>query len=205
MIFLQLSAAQGPDECMLATAKALHTLTREAHALSVTLEVVESEPGDWPGTLRSALVLLQGDGEAVLANAWCGTLQWICPSPWRKGPGRKNWFIGVQRFTPQHTFTDGEIRIETLRASGPGGQHVNKTESAVRATHVASGISVRVQSERSQHANRRLALQLIEWRLRQQHQQQTAALREQRHRGHQEVERGNPVRIFKGERFDPFG
>ena len=69
----------------------------------------------------------------------------------------------------------GEIRFETLRSSGPGGQHVNKTDSAVRAIHTASGISVKVQLERSQHANKRLARLLIAWKLEQQRQNESAA------------------------------
>ncbi|KAA8997731.1 peptide chain release factor H [Affinibrenneria salicis] len=203
MILIQLSAAQGPDECMLATAKALRRLMQEAKAINVELELVESEDGDRPGTLRSALVLLRGEQAETLADNWCGTLQWTCASPWRKGPGRKNWFIGVTRFTPQQTFSDGEIRFTTLKASGPGGQHVNKTESAVRATHVASGISVKVQSERSQHANRRLAAYLIAWQLQNRRQQREAQLRAQRRQFHHEVERGNPIRVFRGEGFEP--
>nr|WP_205990965.1 MULTISPECIES: peptide chain release factor-like protein [unclassified Pseudoalteromonas] len=56
---------------------------------------------------------------------------------------------------------DSEIRFQQCRASGAGGQHVNTTDSAVRATHVATGIAVRVESERSQHANKRLARVLL--------------------------------------------
>jgi peptide chain release factor len=95
----------------------------------------------------------------------------------------------------------GEIRFETLRASGPGGQHVNKTDSAVRATHVATGISVKAQSARSQHANKRLALLLIAQRLAQHAESTTGEQRAQRRLFHHGVERGNPVRTFKGERF----
>ena len=88
-----------------------------------------------------------------------------------------------------------------LRSSGPGGQHVNKTDSAVRATHLASGISVKVQSERSQHANKRLARLLIAWKLEQQQQENSAALKSQRRMFHHQIERGNPRRTFTGMAF----
>ncbi|MCG8707367.1 peptide chain release factor H [Brenneria sp. 4F2] len=203
MRLLQLSSAQGPDECMLATAKALRFLIGEAARHKVALDVVETEPGSRPGTLRSALVVLNGAGAEALADSWRGTIQWICASPWRKSPGRKNWFIGGTLFAspPQHQASD--IRFETLKASGPGGQHVNKTESAVRATHIASGISVKVQSERSQHANKRLAVYLIAWHLKKRERQSDADLRSRRRQSHAQIERGNPIRVFIGERFEP--
>ena len=70
-------------------------------------------------------------------------------------------------------------------------------------THLASGISVRVQSQRSQHANKRLALLLIGQRLAQQAEQVDSELRAERRLFHHRIERGNPRRVFRGERFEP--
>ena len=97
--------------------------------------------------------------------------------------------------------TEAGCYPDTLRSSGPGGQHVNKTDSAVRATHLASGISVKVQSERSQHANKRLARLLIAWKLEQQQQENNAVLKSQRRMFHHQIERGNPRRTFTGMAF----
>lgn len=201
MILLQLSSAQGPEECCLAVKKALDRLIKEAAQQDVALTLLETEPGRYPDTLRSALVSLDGSHAQALSERWCGTLQWICPSPYRPNHGRKNWFIGVGRFSVNEDAQSDEIRFETLRSSGPGGQHVNKTDSAVRATHLASGISVKVQSERSQHANKRLALLLIAWRLEQQRQNDNAAMKSQRRMFHHQIERGDPRRTFKGMAF----
>ncbi|HCB1502402.1 peptide chain release factor [Klebsiella oxytoca] len=198
MILLQLSSAQGPDECCLAVKMSLDRLMQEATELRVSLTLLESEPGRHPGTLRSALLSLDGDAAFALSESWCGTLQWIFPSPFRPNHGRKNWYVGVGRFSNDEQDRSGEIRFETLRSSGPGGQHVNKTDSAVRATHLASGISVKVQSERSQHANKRLARLLIAWKLEQQRQDDSAALKSERRMFHHQIERGNPVRTFSG-------
>nr|WP_288467005.1 peptide chain release factor H [uncultured Pseudomonas sp.] len=203
MILLQLSAAQGPDECALAVAKALPRLQAEADEIAVTLRVLEEEPGPRRGTLRSVLLALEGEQAERLAAEWTGSLQWTCPSPYRPGHARKNWFFGGARFAAPSEELAGEIRFETLRSSGPGGQHVNTTDSAVRATHLASGISVKVQSERSQHANKRLALLLIAQRLAVHAQAQADAARVQRRDAHLQVERGNPRRVFRGERFEP--
>ncbi|WP_454669763.1 peptide chain release factor H [Achromobacter kerstersii] len=202
MELLQLSAAHGPDECCLAVAKALGFLLREARTRSVCADVLESEAGSRPGTLRSVLLSLDGDGADALAAAWEGSIQWICPSPYRPGHLRKNWFIGASRCEAPATNLSGDIRFEATRASGPGGQHVNKTESAVRATHVATGISVKVQTERSQHANKRIAVLLIAHRLANREQDMRAAQRAQRRQFHHEVERGSPGRVFKGEGFE---
>lgn len=206
MMLLQLSAAQGPDECALAVAKALPRLRAEAAALEVSVEVIESEAGAVPQSWLSLLLLLDGPEAAALAARWSGTLLWICNSPLRPTHKRKNWFFGGHGFAPPAegaAADEAGIRIEAVRASGPGGQHVNKTASAVRATHLASGLSVKMQSERSQHANRRLAVALLRERLRQREAQQQERLRAQRRDAHLAVERGNPARVFRGEAFVP--
>ncbi|EHT07235.1 Peptide chain release factor 2 [Klebsiella pasteurii] len=198
MMLLQLSSAQGPDECCLAVKLSLDRLIKEAAEQRVSITLLESEPGRHSGTLRSALLSLDGDNAFALSERWCGTLQWIFPSPFRPHHGRKNWYVGVGRFSCDEQKQSEEIRFETLRASGPGGQHVNKTDSAVRATHLASGISVKVQSERSQHANKRLARLLIAWNLEQQRQSDGAVLKSERRMFHHQIERGNPLRTFSG-------
>ncbi|SDH51198.1 peptide chain release factor [Pseudomonas flavescens] len=203
MILLQLSAAQGPDECALAVAKAVFRLQDEAQARAVRVRVVDEEPGPRRGTLRSVLLALQGEQAHSLVERWTGSLQWICPSPYRPGHARKNWFFGGARFAAPAAQLASEIRFETLRSSGPGGQHVNTTDSAVRATHIASGISVKVQSERSQHANKRLAVLLIAQRLELQARAHADAVRAQRREAHLQIERGNPRQVFRGERFEP--
>lgn len=98
---------------------------------------------------------------------------------------------------------EGEIKFESLKSSGPGGQHVNKTESAIRATHLASGIVVKVQTERSQHANKRLAKLLIAHKLEQQQQNMQSEIKAQRRMFHHQITRGNPVRMFNGPDFTP--
>lgn len=90
-----------------------------------------------------------------------------------------------------------------MRASGAGGQHINKTESAVRATHLASGISVKIQTARSQHTNKKLAVLLLQYKLAQQKQQLYAKHKAERHQHHHQIARGNPTRIFIGQDFKP--
>lgn len=202
MILLQLSAAQGPDECALAVAKALQRLQSEAETLEVETRVIEEEAGPRRGTLLSVLLALEGEAAAALAEDWSGTLQWVCASPYRPNHGRKNWYFGGARFSAPPASLEGEVRFETLRSSGPGGQHVNTTESAVRATHTATGLSVKVQSERSQHANKRLALLLITHKLEERADQADSELRAERRLVHHQLQRGNPRRVFRGERFE---
>lgn len=203
MLLLQISAAQGPLECQLAVAKALHRLLGEAADYAVGAQLVEQEPGARAGTYRSVLLALDGERAEELARSWEGTVQWICPSPFRPNHGRQNWFIGVACFAVPSVMNEGEIRFETMRSSGPGGQHVNTTDSAVRATHLATGISVKVQSERSQHANKRLAVLLISRQLAQRAEQAREAQRADRRMAHHQVARGDPVKIFRGEHFKP--
>lgn len=202
MILLQLSASQGLDECALAVAKALRRLLQEAEQYQVDIEEIERVAGARAGTLNSVLLALDGEQALILAQRWVGSIQWICPSPYRPKHARKNWFIGGQLCAEPNAVTLGEIRYEACRASGPGGQHVNKTDSAIRATHSASGISVKVQSERSQHANKRLATLLIANKLAEQTQLALQQNRAQRRLQHHTVERGNPVRVFKGDGFE---
>ena len=207
MILLQLTANTGPEECCLAVRKALAQLLRECDGALVSAELLEQVPSEVPGNFRSVLLALEGAQALALASRWSGSVQWSCPSPYRSGHKRKNWFIGVEVFetdAPGATtepIDDKDLRFETLRASGPGGQHVNKTDSAVRATHVPTGLSVRVQTERSQHANKRLARALLAHKLAERADAAASAARNLRWRLHHGVERGNATRAFRGEGF----
>lgn len=202
MICLQLSANTGPAECCLGVKHALQRLMEEAQAAGVNVTVMEQTPGPVAGTVRSVSLNLEGSGAQMLAQQWNGAILWVCDSPYRKQHKRKNWFLGGALLTVPEVLQDGgEIRYDATRASGPGGQHVNKTDSAIRATHVASGISVKVQSERSQHANKRLAAQLIAIKLAGLASAEEDRLRDERHMQHKRAERGNAQRIFAGPAF----
>ncbi|EKT61614.1 peptide chain release factor H [Providencia sneebia] len=198
-MLLQFSSAQGPEECCIAVKKALAHFLDEAKKHDVTIDLLESVPSTHG--LKSALISLEGAQADILARAWSGTLQWQSQSPIRPQHKRKNWFLSVTHFTPNETPEDNEIKFEFIKSQGPGGQHVNKTCSAVRATHVATGISVKVQSERSQHANKKLAKQLIFWHLNEYQMQQAHALDKQLHNAHNQIERGNAIKIFSGKEF----
>lgn len=209
MILLQLTANTGREECCLAVRKALQVVLCECASANVKVDVMEEVAGDRPGNLRSALLLLDGEAAEAIALRWRGSVQWSCPSPYRPGHKRKNWFIGAEVFEPDAlhtvaTLQDKDLHFETLRASGPGGQHVNKTDSAVRATHIPTGLSVKVQTERSQHANKRLARALLAHKLTHAAAEDAKATRTQRWLQHYGVERGNAGRTFKGESFKEF-
>ena len=132
------------------------------------------------------------------ASAWNGTVQLTARSPFRPEHKRKNWFVGIDAIEPvdETCFRAQDVRWETMRASGPGGQHVNRTESAVRVTHVPTGLQATAMEERSQHRNRRLALARLAKRLAEMNAQRQDDVREKRWRAHQDLQRGNPVRII---------
>jgi peptide chain release factor len=88
-----------------------------------------------------------------------------------------------------------------MRSSGPGGQHVNRTESAVRITHVPTGIVAVAREERSQHRNRSLALARLAAALTGREREADRAAERERWSRHDALERGNPIRVYVGERF----
>ena len=151
------------------------------------------------GTAASALLTIKGANLDAFLNNWQGTIQWIARSPFRPSHKRKNWFVGIETLEPveETHFNPTDVKWETMRASGPGGQHVNRTESAVRVTHLPTGIAVHAAEERSQHRNRKLALARLAQKLADINTGQQDVARTQRWRTHQELERGNPVRTFR--------
>lgn len=204
MIRLLITSGRGPAECRIAVAKAMAALTLEAEANGLDIDWVEGPNPDGHGP-ASAIAVIHGDAADALARPWLGTIQWVAQSPVRPHHKRKNWFIGVEMLPAMPVapkpLAASDVRLETFRAGGPGGQHQNKTDSAVRAVHVASGLAVVAREERSQHRNRQLALERLAALLKL--GAELAALTDRRdaQAAHDSLERGRPVKRFKGEAF----
>lgn len=204
-IFLSISAGNGPEECAHAASLTVRVLLQEIQNLTdkdIKAEVIESEPANIKGNVRSALIAVEGLDTESLCQSWIGIVQWIWQSTYRPHHRRKNWFVSVKPyFTPENDngFSLSDVRFETARAGGPGGQHVNKTETAVRAVHIPTGKSAFARGERSQLMNKKLAIaRLISVFAEEKtakEQQSRSALRH----SHWELERGNPVRVYDGE------
>ena len=195
MSIVQISAALGPAECELAVKYTLQEMQKQAKAQKIQLDIIENNKTQHG---YSSLLLNIADDAQTWINTWLGTIQWTFQSPIRPNHKRKNWFVGITQFeTPQQLPSDDTILFQACRASGAGGQHINTTDSAIHATHIASGISVKVMSERSQHANKRLAKELIALKLQQQLENNHANHKQTQHLQHALIERGNAVKSFK--------
>ncbi|MEG0922081.1 MAG: peptide chain release factor H [Comamonas sp.] len=196
MLLMQLTAAHGPLECERAVALTLQALLHACERDGIALEVLEDNAT--PHGHKSLLLRATNAQASMWFAEWFGSIQWVFTSPYRPHHKRKNWFVALQRCSvPAQLPDDGDIVFTACRASGKGGQHVNTTDSAVHATHVASGIAIKVMAERSQHANKRLARELIAIKLAQLNANQADDARRQRTQQHWAVERGKPVKVFR--------
>ncbi len=203
MIRLMISAGRGPAECRLAVSGLAAELTREARDQGLGVTVLDLEEA--PHGPSSIVLGIAGRNEKAFAASWQGTAQWICKSPLRPNSRRKNWFVSATVLPDTEKTSldiqEGDLKWETCRSSGAGGQHVNRTESAVRLVHLPSGLAIRCESERSQHRNRAIALQRLKFAL------ATARAAEERQsdqdqwQEHNVLQRGCAARTYEGPKF----
>jgi peptide chain release factor len=198
-IYLQITSGRGPIECCRVVFLVLQEILRQATEQGVTTEILYCEQGTVRDTLFSVTLSMEGEGYEELANQWKGTIQWIAQSPYRPHHKRKNWFVGINTFVlpPQNSIAEKEIIYQTLRAPGPGGQHVNKVESAVRATHIPTGISVIADERRSQLQNKKLATERLLVKLETLHLEQVSQVEQVIWNNHNQLQRGNPVKVIQ--------
>lgn len=200
---VQLTAGRGPAECCWVVAKVLKVFLEECKAKGISYEILYREPGQENGTQQSATIRITGFKTNEFLATWLGTIQWIGTSSFRKYHKRKNWFIGMfQLELPSEIKIDmKQVKFQAMRSSGPGGQHVNKVSSAIRATHIPTGIQVVVMESRSQHQNRKLAISRLSEKMQELHTQELKKHAVNQWENHLDLQRGNPIRVFKGSDF----
>ena len=187
---VQISSGQGPAEGGLAVGLFYRQLQKEGRDIRL-IQSVRAKGGKG---YSSILFETEEDMRELE-----GSVLWICRSPFRPKHRRKNWFIDVSVLEQlPDTQGDMKLRFETFRSKGKGGQHVNKVETGVRVIHVPTGISVVSTEARSQHMNKKLAMNrlcdiLADMELDNRRREKELAWME-----HTRLERGNPVRVYEG-------
>jgi peptide chain release factor 2 len=177
--FVEIHAGAGGTESADWAQMLLRMYLRWANAHGFSTEVIEEHPGDEAG-IKSATIRVAGENAYGWLKTESGVHRLVRISPYDASARRHTSFASVWVYPEIDDkividIDEKDVRVDTYRSSGAGGQHVNKTDSAVRLTHIPTGIAVSSQKERSQHKNRAQAWDMLRARLYEQELQKREA------------------------------
>lgn len=167
--FLDIQAGAGGTEAQDWASMLLRQYLKYAERKGFKVEVLEESEGDVAG-IKSATIKMEGEYAFGYLRTETGVHRLVRKSPFDSSGGRHTSFASVFVYPEvdesfEVEVNPADLRVDTYRASGAGGQHINKTDSAVRLTHIPTGIVVQCQNDRSQHRNRAEAMQMLKSKL----------------------------------------
>ena len=198
--YMEINAGAGGTEAQDWAEMLMRMYNRWAEQHGYKADMIEASEGEQAG-LKSVTLQVTGANAYGWLKTESGVHRLVRISPFDAAARRQTSFASVWVYpvvddTIDIEIRDADLKVDTFRASGAGGQHVNKTESAIRITHVPSGIIVACQTDRSQHRNRATAMGMLKAKLYEQELQRREAASAQTEAGKTEIGWGHQIRSY---------